>query len=90
MLTTFTVLADVAQNVAVARELFAGAGGPVRDAVVLNAAAGLAAHAGLTGDLVSDLRAGVTRARAALDSGAAAGVLERWVVAGRTLASAAS
>ncbi|MGS0687277.1 anthranilate phosphoribosyltransferase [Nakamurella sp. GG22] len=80
---------DVAQNVAVARELFAGAGGPVRNAVVLNAAAGLAAHAGLTGDLVSDLRAGVRRAGEALDSGAAADVLERWVVAGRTLASAA-
>ncbi len=80
---------DVAQNVAVARELFAGRGGPVRDAVVLNAAAGLAAHAGLTGDLLSDLRTGVTRAREALDSGAAADVLERWVVAGRALASAA-
>ncbi len=81
---------DVAQNVAVARELFAGAGGPVRDAVVLNAAAGLAAHAGLTGDLLADLRTGVTRARAALDSGAAADVLDRWVVAGRALASAAT
>ena len=31
---------DVAQNVAVARDLFAGAVGPVRDAVVLNAGAG--------------------------------------------------
>ena len=60
------------------------AGGPVRDAVVLNAAAGLAAHAGLTGDLLADLRTGVARARAALDSGAAADVLDRWVAAGRS------
>ena len=42
---------DVEANVAVARDLFAGRRGPVRDAVVLNAAAGLATHAGLSGDL---------------------------------------
>ena len=45
------------------------------DAVVLNAAAGLAAHAGLSGDLVADLTAGRQRAQDALDSGAAARVL---------------
>jgi anthranilate phosphoribosyltransferase len=78
---------DVAENVAVARELFAGKTGAVRDAVVLNAAAGLAAHAGLTGDLVTDLRAGVARAGAALDSGAAADVLDRWVAAGQRLSA---
>ena len=50
-------------NVAAAREVFAGKAGAVRDAVVLNAGAGLAAHAGLTGDLIADLRAGVARAR---------------------------
>jgi anthranilate phosphoribosyltransferase len=79
---------DVADNVAVARDLFAGRTGPVRDAVVLNAAAGLAVHSGLTGDLVADIRAGVARAGAALDSGAAADVLDRWVAAGRTLSNA--
>ena len=41
------------------RRVFAGEPGPVRDAVVLNAAAALAAHAGLTGDLLADLRAGM-------------------------------
>ncbi|HEY5117333.1 MAG TPA: anthranilate phosphoribosyltransferase, partial [Nakamurella sp.] len=40
---------DVEANVAVARAVFAGERGPVRDAVVLNAAAGLATHAGLSG-----------------------------------------
>ena len=63
---------DVAENVAAARALLAGKTGPVRDAVVLNAAAGLAAHAGLTGELLADLRVGIERASAAVDSGAAA------------------
>ena len=78
---------DVADNVAVAQRVFAGAVGPVRDAVVLNAAAGLAAHAGFSGDLLADLRAGVQRAGAALDSGAAADVLTRWVDVGRELSA---
>ena len=79
---------DVEANVAVARAVFAGQRGPVRDAVVLNAAAGLATHAGLSGDLPADMAAGVERAGAALDSGAAADVLDRWVAAGRRLAPA--
>jgi anthranilate phosphoribosyltransferase len=54
---------------------------------VLNAAAGLATHAGLSGDLSADMAAGVERAGAALDSGAAADVLDRWVAAGRRLAA---
>jgi len=77
---------DVAVNVQVARDLFAGRGSAVRDAVVLNAAAGLAAHAGLTGDLTADLAAGLRRAEQSLDSGAAADVLDRWVALGRKLA----
>jgi len=79
---------DVGHNVSVARDLFAGSSGRVRDAVVLNAAAGLAAHAGLTGDLVADLRAGAARASTSLDTGAAADVLDRWVAAGRRLSAA--
>ncbi len=69
---------EVAFNVEVARRVFDGETGPVRDAVVLNAAAGLAAHAGLTGDLRADLAAGVQRASEALSSGAAAGLLQHW------------
>jgi len=79
---------DVETNVAVARAVFAGRGGPVRDAVVLNAAAGLATHAGLTGDLSADLAAGIERAGASLDSGSAADVLDRWVATGGRLAAA--
>ncbi len=77
----------VEANVAVARRVFGGEPGPVRDAVVLNAAAGLATHAGLTGDLAADLAAGIERAGAALDSGAAAAVLERWIAVGARLAA---
>ena len=54
------------------RTVFAGEPGPARDVVLLNAGAAIfaagAAH---------DLAAGVDRAREALDSGAAQGVLER-------------
>ena len=77
---------DAAVNAAAARDLFAGKTGPVRDAVVLNAAAALATHAGLTGDLTADLGRGMERAQAALDAGAAALLLDRWVQVGQALA----
>ncbi|MTD17355.1 anthranilate phosphoribosyltransferase [Nakamurella sp. YIM 132087] len=77
---------DVSVNLGVARELFAGATGPVRDAVVLNAAAALAAHAGLTGDLAADLAAGVSRAAEALDDGRCERLVSRWSELAVTLA----
>ena len=76
---------EVAFNVEVARRLFDGAPGPVRDAVVLNAAAAIAVHAGLTGDLDADLTLGLERAVGALDSGATATLLDRWVEVGNAL-----
>lgn len=69
---------DAATNAAVIRRLVAGEPGPIRDAVTLNAAAALAAHAGLSGDLTADLRGGAERAADALDSGAAASLLQQW------------
>ena len=69
---------DVGVNLDVARRLFAGERGAVRDAVVLNAGAALAAHAGLTVDLEADIGRGMSRAAAALDSGAAADLLTAW------------
>jgi len=69
---------DVVRNAAAVRRLSVGESGPVRDAVLLNAAAALAAHAGLSGDLTADLRAGSERAAEAVDSGAAAALLDRW------------
>jgi anthranilate phosphoribosyltransferase len=81
--------ADAAHNAGVARKLFAGETGPVRDAVVLNAAATLAAlaatqvPAGGLAPLVDRLAEGVERATQALDSGAAAATLDRWAEATR-------
>jgi anthranilate phosphoribosyltransferase len=70
---------DAAHNAGVARALFAGGGGPVRDAVLLNAAAGLAAHAAWEGTLDDRLSSAWGRAAEALDSGAAGDLLARWV-----------
>ncbi|WP_238018716.1 anthranilate phosphoribosyltransferase [Dactylosporangium sp. AC04546] len=71
---------DAAHNADVARRMFAGETGPVRDAVLLNAAAALAARAGgLTVDtLPAQLKAGLDRAADAVDSGAATALIERW------------
>ena len=71
--------ADPAFNADVARSVLAGRKGPVRDAVLLNAAAGIAAHDGLAGTLPDALAAGLVRAAKSVDSGAAAAVLARWV-----------
>ncbi|MBC7373170.1 MAG: anthranilate phosphoribosyltransferase, partial [Frankiales bacterium] len=70
---------DVTVNAAAARDLLAGAPGPVRDAVLLNAAAALAAHAASPGDLTSRLRDGLDRGAAALSDGRAGALLNRWV-----------
>jgi anthranilate phosphoribosyltransferase len=70
---------DAATNADVCRRVLAGEPGPVRDAVVLNAAAALAAYTGLEGDLSKALASGLERAAAALDTGAAAQTLARWV-----------
>ncbi len=69
---------DAAVNAEVARSLLAGAGGPVRDAVLLNAAAALVAFDGVRGPLVEALAAALPRAAESVDSGAAAAVLQRW------------
>lgn len=76
---------DAAMNAAVARSVLSGAPGPVRDAVVLNAAAALAAYDASTGTLESRLGAGLVRAQEALDSGAAAAALDRWVTVSQRL-----
>ncbi|NIJ13470.1 anthranilate phosphoribosyltransferase [Saccharomonospora amisosensis] len=70
---------DASVNAEVVRELLSGKPGPVRDAVLVNAAGALAAFEGFSGDLTADLRAGLVRAAEAVDSGAAADLLARWV-----------
>ncbi|HWH30527.1 MAG TPA: anthranilate phosphoribosyltransferase [Mycobacteriales bacterium] len=71
--------ADAAFNADVCRRVVGGERGPVRDAVLLGAAAALAAHAGGRAPLVDRLHEGLRRAVEALDSGAAAAALDRWV-----------
>jgi anthranilate phosphoribosyltransferase len=77
--------ADAAHNAQVARDLFAGTRGAVRDAVVLNAGIALALAEPDSGDapeaFVRDVRAGMDRAEQALDSGAAARRLDTWAKA---------
>ncbi len=69
------------ENAAAVRSVLEGTAGPHRDIVVLNAGAGL-----VVGGVVDDLAAGVERAAAAIDSGAAADTLERFVAASQEAA----
>lgn len=80
---------DAAYNAAVVRAVLAGQDGPVRDIVLLNAAAGLVSY-----ELASDpsrvqesildrFRSHMAVAAQAIDSGAAAAKLEEWVAATR-------
>jgi anthranilate phosphoribosyltransferase len=98
---------DPAVNAAAARAVLAGTPGPVRDIVLLNAAAAIVAAEGLgevaaarsgdpattaaaTGEaLAKSLSQGLARAAAAVDTGAAAGLLARWADASSRLSAAA-
>ncbi|MFE0338686.1 anthranilate phosphoribosyltransferase [Streptomyces sp. NPDC058955] len=73
--------ADASYNADVARRLLAGETGPVRDAVLLNAAAALTALEPGEGTLAERLRAGIERAAESIDSGAARAALDRWIAA---------
>jgi len=76
-------------NAGVARAVLGGEPGPVRETVLLNAAAALAAEAGVPGaeSLPSALADGYARAASAVDSGAAEALLGRWVEASQRLAA---
>ena len=76
---------EAAFNASVARDLLAGATGPVRDAVLLNAAAGLVALSLSEEPLEDQLRAGMARAARSIDDGSAADLLARWVRTSRAL-----
>lgn len=74
---------DAAHNAQVVRDVLAGQQGPVRDIVVLNAAAGLLAYRGISTvePLVDQLRGPLDAAKQAIDSGRAAQTLAAWVAA---------
>ena len=72
---------DAVANAAATRAVLGGEKGPVRDAVVLNAAGAMVAHAGLASDAqwAPAWESGLGRAAEAIDSGAAEKLLARWV-----------
>jgi anthranilate phosphoribosyltransferase len=83
---------DPAHNAEVVRKLLAGQTGPVRDIVLLNAAAAITAAAGLSTVTSSDALAkalgdGLARAATAVDSGEAAALLDRWTQVSNRLAT---
>ena len=65
---------DPAHNAGIARRVLDGEKGPLRDVVLLNAAAAL-----VVGDAAPDLAAGFETAAAAIDSGRASATLEKFV-----------
>ncbi len=78
---------DAAHNAQVVRDTFAGATGPIRDAVLLNAGIALALTRPDSGtgqdDFDRDLRSGLDRAAEAIDSGGATRVIDQWIAATR-------
>lgn len=72
---------DVAFNAEAFARIIDGERSPVRDAVLLNAAAGLVAHEGIAGDLDERMTAAIARAAESIDSGKARGVLDAWAAA---------
>lgn len=81
--------ADAAYNASVARAVLRGETGPVRDAVLLAAAATLVAVDGPTDAPVAEqIAAQLGRATEAVDSGAAAAALSRWAEASQLAATA--
>jgi anthranilate phosphoribosyltransferase len=96
---------DPGYNASVVRAVLGGEAGPVRDIVLLNAAAAIAVADGIgavaaarsadpavtaaaTGAaLVKTLSEGLSRAAAAVDSGAASALLARWVDVSNRLAT---
>ena len=72
---------DPAFNAEVVRAVLAGRPGPVRDAVLLNAAGALVAAGVGQGSLRDRLATGLLAATESVDSGAAADLLRKWVAA---------
>lgn len=74
---------DAVYNAGVVTRVFAGERSPVRDAVLMNAGAALAAYAGGTGSVTEQWAAGMALAAESIDSGSAQRVLDRWITATR-------
>lgn len=77
-------------NAQVVRDVLAGVKGPVRDIVLLNAAAAALAFAGADPDapLALQMAPRLVRAAEAIDSGAASALLETWIAASQAARAA--
>jgi anthranilate phosphoribosyltransferase len=75
---------DVDRNVAIAKEVLAGQGGPARDLVLLNAAAALVAA-----DAAPGLADGLEAAARSIDQGRARDTLDAWVESSRRASASA-
>ena len=70
---------DAAENARISLAILSGERGAPRDAILLNAAAAIAAFEGdVKADVKERLTLGLSRATAAVDSGAASGLLTKW------------
>jgi anthranilate phosphoribosyltransferase len=78
---------DANENARITNAIFAGEKGAPRDAVLLNAAAAIAAFDGEVGRSIHErISASLLKATEAVDSGAAANLLTRWVTLSQELA----
>src|SRR5919197_4518178 len=76
-------------NARVVRDVLGGGARGIRDVVLLNAAAAIAAYDGMAAERLHDaLARGLRLAAESIDSGAAAQVLDRWVASSRAAAGA--
>jgi anthranilate phosphoribosyltransferase len=78
---------DAEHNAAVVRRVLQGEAGPIRDAVLLNAAAAIAAFDGVVGTARAAIEHGLPAAVEAVDSGAAERLLAAWIDASRRVAA---
>ena len=70
---------DAQHNAGVVLDVISGATGPVRDAVLLNAAAGMVAYRDTAeGSFEDRMRAAIEKAAHSIDSGAAKSALDAW------------
>lgn len=79
---------DANENARITKAIFAGEKGAPRDAVLLNAAAAIAAFDGdMSQGIHERISKSLTKAITAVDSGAAADLLNRWVVLSQSLSA---
>ena len=79
---------DATENARITNSIFAGEKGAPRDAVLLNAAAAIAAFDGDNGLGIQErISASLVKASSAVDSGAAANLLTKWIKLSQELAT---